>query len=100
MAGLRRPGDGQPCGSIIAMQDQGRRFFHFAIHKEHDHLAVALVRAMVRAFAIMHECPRCMQVEGLNTAQPGPEQLLIYPGQRLVAGSANNKKGRYVHKSL
>ena len=41
-----------------------------------------------------------MQVEGLDTAQPSLEQMLVDPPESLVAGPANGKKRGHVHKRL
>ena len=77
---------GNPGLPVVAVQDQCGGFGRTAIHKQYDHLAITLLRSMMRARAIRRAGTGGMQIEGLHYPQTRTTQLPLEDRKYLFAG--------------
>jgi hypothetical protein len=70
---------GKPGFALLSVNDKREGITLLLINKENDHLAIAVLRAVIRAGAIRVSQPGDLQVERLHDTEAGAGQLLIDP---------------------
>jgi hypothetical protein len=85
-------GKRQPRFALLPVNDKCDRIALLLIDKENNHLAVALIRSVMRASAILMGHPGHLQVERLHNTKIRVRQLLSDPGLYLLAGLIKSQK--------
>jgi len=95
---LRTVDHGDPALGLIAVQHQRDRREGRAVHQQHHHLAVAFVRAVMRARTFRGAEASVVQVKRSERAHPGPGKPPLQPAGGLAAGSWHGPgRSRDVH---
>lgn len=74
-----------PGSAILTVDDQCGRIILLPINEEDDHLTTAISGSMVWAGTIRVSEAGHLQIERLHDAKAGAGQLLVDPGQNLMA---------------
>lgn len=84
----------KPGLAIMAVQNEGSGFSPFSVNQQDNHLAVALIRPMMRTGTATQIQRRGeAQVKGLHHAQTCAPQLLLEPGEHFIIGTIK-REGR------